>query len=109
MIKPGSNAFNLITRYSRKRLASPNAAGIMEVMDNKQVMDFVQDLVGEFNRFGIPESAITVVDDVGKFANQIVDINHTMMEIAILMNVLKYCLIFMVLIIILCLSYFFYF
>ena len=76
MIKPGSNAFNLITRYSRKRLASPNAAGIMEVMDNKQVMDFVQDLVGEFNRFGVPESAITVVDDVAKFANQIVDIKQ---------------------------------
>ena len=76
MIKPGSNAFNLITRYSRKRLASPNAAGIMEVMDNKQVMDFVQDLVGEFNRFGVPESAILKVDDVGKFANQIVDIKQ---------------------------------
>ena len=76
MIKPGSNAFNLITRYSRKRLASPNAEGIMEVMDNKQVMDFVQDLVGEFNRFGVPESAITKVDDVGKFANQIVDIKQ---------------------------------
>ena len=76
MIKPGSNAFNLITRYSRKRLASPNAAGIMEVMDNKQVMDFVQDLVGEFNRFGVPESAITKIDDVGKFANQIVDIKQ---------------------------------
>lgn len=43
------------------------------------------------------------------FSNQIVDINHTMMEIAILMNVLKYCFIFMVFIIILCLSYFFYF
>tara|TARA_A100001201_G_scaffold33221_2_gene35816 strand:+ start:193 stop:1416 length:1224 start_codon:yes stop_codon:yes gene_type:complete len=76
MIKPGSNAFNLITRYSRKRLASPNAEGIMEVMDNKQVMDFVQDLVGEFNRFGVPESAITKIDDVGKFANQIVDIKQ---------------------------------
>ena len=76
MIKPGSNAFNLITRYSRKRLASPNAEGIMEVMDNKQVMDFVQDLVGEFNRFGVPESAILKVDDVGKFANQIVDIKQ---------------------------------
>ena len=76
MIKPGSNAFNLIMRYSRKRLASPNAAGIMEVMDNKQVMDFVQDLVEEFNRFGVPESAILKIDDVGKFANQIVDIKQ---------------------------------
>ena len=43
------------------------------------------------------------------FSNQIIDINHTMMEIAIIMNVLKYCLIFIVLIIIFCLSYFFYF
>ena len=76
MIKAGSTAFNLIMRYARKRLAAPNAEGIMEVMSNKQAMDFVKDLVEEFNRFGVPESAITVVDDVGKFANQIVDIKQ---------------------------------
>jgi len=76
MIKAGSTAFNLIMRYARKRLAAPNAEGIMEVMSNKQAMDFVKDLVNEFNRFGVPESAITVVDDVGKFANQIVDIKQ---------------------------------
>ena len=76
MIKAGSTAFNLIMRYARKRLATPNAEGIMEVMSNKQAMDFVKDLVEEFNRFGVPESAITVVDDVGKFANQIVDIKQ---------------------------------
>ena len=75
-IKAGSTAFNLIMRYARKRLAAPNAEGIMEVMSNKQAMDFVKDLVNEFNRFGVPESAITVVDDVGKFANQIVDIKQ---------------------------------
>jgi hypothetical protein len=63
-------------RYARKRLAAPNAEGIMEVMSNKQAMDFVKDLVNEFNRFGVPESAITVVDDVAKFANQIVDIKQ---------------------------------
>ena len=76
MIKAGSTAFNLIMRYARKRLAAPNAEGIMEVMSNKQAMDFVKDLVNEFNRFGVPESAITKVDDVGKFANQIVDIKQ---------------------------------
>ena len=76
MIKAGSTAFNLIMRYARKRLAAPNAEGIMEVMSNKQAMDFVKDLVNEFNKFGVPESAITVVDDVGKFANQIVDIKQ---------------------------------
>jgi hypothetical protein len=76
MIKAGSTAFNLIMRYARKRLAAPNAEGIMEVMSNKQAMDFVKDLVNEFNRFGVPESAITVVDDVAKFANQIVDIKQ---------------------------------
>ena len=76
MIKIGSTAFNLIMRYARKRLATPNAEGIMEVMSNKQAMDFVKDLVNEFNRFGVPESAITKVDDVGKFANQIVDIKQ---------------------------------
>ena len=75
-IKAGSTAFNLIMRYARKRLAAPNAEGIMEVMSNKQAMDFVKDLVNEFNRFGVPESAITKVDDVGKFANQIVDIKQ---------------------------------
>ena len=76
MIKAGTTAFNLIMRYARKRLAAPNAEGIMEVMSNKQAMDFVKDLVNEFNRFGVPESAITKVDDVGKFANQIVDIKQ---------------------------------
>ena len=76
MIKAGTTAFNLIMRYARKRLATPNAEGIMEVMSNKQAMDFVKDLVNEFNRFGVPESAITKVDDVGKFANQIVDIKQ---------------------------------
>ena len=76
MIKAGTTAFDLIMRYARKRLATPNAEGIMEVMSNKQAMDFVKDLVEEFNRFGVPESAITVVDDVGKFANQIVDIKQ---------------------------------
>jgi hypothetical protein len=76
MIKAGTTAFNLIMRYARKRLAAPNAEGIMEVMSNKQAMDFVKDLVNEFNRFGVPESAITVVDDVAKFANQIVDIKQ---------------------------------
>ena len=76
MIKAGTTAFDLIMRYARKRLAAPNAEGIMEVMSNKQAMDFVKDLVEEFNRFGVPESAITVVDDVGKFANQIVDIKQ---------------------------------
>ena len=76
MIKAGTAAFNLIMRYARKRLAAPNAEGIMEVMSNKQAMDFVKDLVNEFNRFGVPESAITKVDDVGKFANQIVDIKQ---------------------------------
>jgi len=76
MIKAGTTAFDLIMRYARKRLAAPNAEGIMEVMSNKQAMDFVKDLVNEFNRFGVPESAITVVDDVAKFANQIVDIKQ---------------------------------
>ncbi len=76
MIKAGTTAFNLIMRYARKRLAAPNAEGIMEVMSNKQAMDFVKDLVNEFNRFGVPESAITKVDDVGRFANQIVDIKQ---------------------------------
>ena len=76
MIKVGTTAFDLIMRYARKRLATPNAEGIMEVMSNKQAMDFVKDLVNEFNRFGVPESAITKVDDVGKFANQIVDIKQ---------------------------------
>ena len=76
MIKAGTTAFDLIMRYARKRLATPNAEGIMEVMSNKQAMDFVKDLVNEFNRFGVPESAITKVDDVGKFANQIVDIKQ---------------------------------
>jgi hypothetical protein len=76
MIKAGTTAFNLIMRYARKRLAAPNAEGIMEVMSNKQAMDFVKDLVNEFNRFGVPESAITKVDDVGKFANQVVDIKQ---------------------------------
>ena len=76
MIKAGSTAFNLIMRYARKRLAAPNAEGIMEVMSNKQAMDFVKDLVNEFNRFGVPESAILKIDDVGKFANQIVDIKQ---------------------------------
>ena len=75
-IKVGTTAFDLIMRYARKRLATPNAEGIMEVMSNKQAMDFVKDLVNEFNRFGVPESAITKVDDVGKFANQIVDIKQ---------------------------------
>ena len=75
-IKVGTTAFDLIMRYARKRLASPNAEGIMEVMSNKQAMDFVKDLVEEFNRFGVPESAITVVDDVGKFANQIMDLKQ---------------------------------
>ena len=76
MIKVGTTAFDLIMRYARKRLATPNAEGIMEVMSNKQAMDFVKDLVNEFNRFGVPESAITKIDDVGKFANQIVDIKQ---------------------------------
>jgi len=75
-IKVGTTAFDLIMRYARKRLATPNAEGIMEVMSNKQAMDFVKDLVEEFNRFGVPESAITVVDDVGKFANQIMDLKQ---------------------------------
>ena len=75
-IEFGSPAFDLIMRYARKRLATPNAEGIMEVMSNKQAMDFVKDLVNEFNRFGVPESAITKVDDVGRFANQIMDLKQ---------------------------------
>jgi len=43
------------------------------------------------------------------FSNQIVDINHTMMEIAIFMNLLKYFSILLIVIVILILFYFFYF
>ena len=75
-IKIGTAAFDLIMRYARKRLASPNAEGIMEVMSNKQAMDFVKDLIEEFNRFGVPESAITKVDDVGVIANEIMNIKQ---------------------------------
>ena len=75
-IKVGTTAFDLIMRYARKRLASPNAEGIMEVMSNKQAMDFVKNLVEEFNTFGVPESAITKVDDVGVYANEIMNIKQ---------------------------------
>ena len=75
-IKVGTTAFDLIMRYARKRLASPNAEGIMEVMSNKQAMDFVKDLIEEFNLFGVPESAITKVDDVGVIANEIMNIKQ---------------------------------